>query len=282
MTYTNSMRRLPVALIALAAVTPARAQQSASEPGQSFTVFLRSRAVGQETASVVQNGEGWLVRGTNRLGPPLDIVTKTASIQYDAQWRPVRLLLEGTVRGQEARLETTFASGQATTQTTVAGTSSSKTDTVAADTIVLPNAFLGSYLALARRLVGQKLGTSFRAYVAPQGEVPLRLAGVFDERIETPQRAILATRYALVLSNPTPGGDIDMPMNVWADADGALLRMNVPAQRDLSLRRAARNCGTLAQAPPRSDTCPGAARPERPVPPASVTWSWKYGLRASR
>ncbi len=231
MANNNSTRLVLVVLIAAALTPVARAQLApASGPGQSFTVFLRSRVVGQETASIVQNGEGWLVRGNNRLGPPLDIVTRAASIQYDAQWRPVRLLHEGTIRGQEARLETTFANGQASTQTTVAGTSSSKTDTVAADTIVLPNAFLGSYLALARRLVGQKLGTSFRAYVAPQGEVPLRLVGLFDERIETPQQAIAATRYALVLSNATPGGDIDMPMNVWADAGGALLRMSIPAQ----------------------------------------------------
>jgi pimeloyl-ACP methyl ester carboxylesterase len=227
------MRRLLVVLVAAMAVPmPAGAQgATASLPGQSFTVFLRSQPVGQETVAIVQNGEGWLIRGSNRLGPPLDIVTRIAAIQYDAQWRPLRLLLEGTARGQEARLETTFANGQAASQSTVAGTSSSKTDTVAADTIVVPNAFLGSYMALARRLVGQKPGTEFRAYVAPQGEVPLRLAAVFSERIETPRQAIAATRYALVLSNPTPTGEIDVPMNVWADADGALLRMNVPAQR---------------------------------------------------
>jgi pimeloyl-ACP methyl ester carboxylesterase len=217
--------------VAMALPAHAWAQAAtASVPGQSFTVFLRSRPVGQETVAVVQNGEGWLVRGSNRLGPPLDIVTRIAAIQYDAEWRPLRLLLEGTARGQEARLETTFANGQASSQATVAGTSSAKTDTVAADTIVLPNAFLGSYMALARRLVGQKPGAAFRAYVVPQGEVPLRLAGVFSERIETPQQAIAATRYAIVLSNPTAGGDVDIPMNLWADAEGALLRMSIPAQ----------------------------------------------------
>jgi pimeloyl-ACP methyl ester carboxylesterase len=232
MTNINSKRRLIVMLfVAMALPAHAWAQAAtASVPGQSFTVFLRSRPVGQETVAVVQNGEGWLVRGSNRLGPPLDIVTRIAAIQYDAEWRPLRLLLEGTARGQEARLETTFANGQASSQATVAGTSSAKTDTVAADTIVLPNAFLGSYMALARRLVGQKPGAAFRAYVVPQGEVPLRLAGVFSERIETPQQAIAATRYAIVLSNPTAGGDVDIPMNLWADAEGALLRMSIPAQ----------------------------------------------------
>ena len=68
----------------------------------------------------------------------------------------------------------------------------------------------------------------FRAYIAPQGEVPMRLDGVFAERIETPREVIAATRYALVVANPPPGGD--MQLNIWSTAHGDLLRMSVPAQ----------------------------------------------------
>jgi hypothetical protein len=99
---------------------------------------------------------------------------------------------------------------------------------VAADTIVLPNAFLGSYAALARRIVGQKPGAMFRGYIVPQGELPIRLDDVLAERIETPRGTIAATRYALIVTNPPPAGDVRV--NVWTDAEGALLRMSVPAQ----------------------------------------------------
>ncbi len=85
---------------------------------------------------------------------------------------------------------------------------------------------LDLYAALGRRLVGKPAGTMFRGYIAPQGEIPMRLDGVFPERIETAKQAIAATRYALTVSNP--GGDLQL--SIWTDEEGALLRMSVPAQ----------------------------------------------------
>ncbi len=198
----------------------------AAPEGHTYTVFLRSRAVGQESVSVVRQGDGWLIRGNNRLAPPLDVVTRTAEIAYDAEWRPTRSIIDGTSQGREVSVKTTFANGQASSEISVAGTASTKVDQVASDTIVLPNAFFGSYAALGRRLAGKSAGTTFRGYIAPQAEVPIRLEGVFPERIETAKQAIAATRYALVVSNP--GGDL--PLSVWTDADGTLLRMSVPSQ----------------------------------------------------
>jgi pimeloyl-ACP methyl ester carboxylesterase len=193
-----------------------------------YTVFLRSRAVGQEIVSVAQRPDGWIVRGSNSLGPPLDVVTRNAEIQYDSQWRPTRMLLEGTSRGQDVSITSTFANGQATTAVVLAGKASDEVDAVAPDAVVLPNAFLGSYAALARRLIGAERGTMFHGYIAPQGQVPMRVDGVFAERIETPREAIAATRYALLVSNPPPGGDLQLI--VWTDQQGRLLRMSVPAQ----------------------------------------------------
>src|SRR5687768_6491527 len=227
----NSSHFMRLALaVAIGTTSTGATQQpaSTSQSSQTYTVFVRSTAIGQETVSVSQTSDGWSIRGSNRLAPPLDVVTRTAEIQYDPQWRPRRLVLEGTVRGQEATLKTSFAEGTATTEIVLAGQASTKTDTVAADTLVLPNSFLGSYAALGRRLVGQSAGTTFRGYIVPQGEVPMRLDGVFTERIETPQTVINATRYALLVSNPPPGGDLQL--SIWTDASGGLLRMSVPAQ----------------------------------------------------
>ena len=229
MNHSHSSRvALGLMLSALPLVGAAQQPGGATETAQSYTVFLQSRAVGQESVTVVRQVDGWLIRGNNRLGPPLDVVTRTAEIHYDREWRPTRLLIDAAVRGQDVLLKTAFANGQASTEATVGGKLSSKTDAVAADTIVLPNGFFGAYAALARRLVGQKTGALFRGYIAPQGEVPIRLDAVSAERIETPRQAIAATRFALVVSNPAPAGD--MQMNVWTDAAGALLRLSVPAQ----------------------------------------------------
>jgi pimeloyl-ACP methyl ester carboxylesterase len=205
--------------------TPAPPRPSDSTAA-SYVVFLASTTIGREEVSVVRQAEGWVIRGTSRIGAPVDVVTRLAEIRYDAEWRPRSMTIEGTARGTETIVKTTFTDGKATNQITVTGNASSKTDNVAADTIVLPNAFLGSYVALARRLVGAAAGTTFHAYIAPQGEIPLRVDTSAAERIDTPQRSIPATRVALRMSNP--GGEVQL--NVWVDPSGALLRLSVPAQ----------------------------------------------------
>ena len=221
-------RLLCFALLVVACVVPVRAQPLVVAPpdGHTYTVFVRSRAVGQESVSVVREGTGWLIRGTNRLAPPLDIVTRTAEIAYDADWRPTRLHLDTVSRGQEVSIKTSFANGLASSEIAVAGSPTTEVDQVASDTIVLPNAFFGSYAALSQRLVGKSPGATFRGYIVPQAEIPMRLDGVFPERIETAKQAIDATRYALVVSNP--GGDLQL--SIWADQHGSLLRMSVPSQ----------------------------------------------------
>jgi pimeloyl-ACP methyl ester carboxylesterase len=94
--------------------------------------------------------------------------------------------------------------------------------------VVLPNTFLGSYAALARRLVGKTTGAELRGYVAPQAEVPIRVTGVATERIDTPKGTITATRYGMTFNSPPPSGDL--AVNLWADSEGALLRINIPTQ----------------------------------------------------
>ncbi len=228
MTHSNCMRLITGLLVVVFAGHSWAQQAPVADDGQAFTVFLKARPVGQETVTLVQRADGWLIRGSNRLGPPLDVVTRLAEIEYDAEWRPKRLLIEGTSRGQEATIRSSFASGEAVTELVIAGESTSKTDQVAADALVLPNAFLGSYAALARRLVGQKPGATFHAYIAPQGQIALRLDGIFPERIETPKENIAATRYVLMVPNAAAGGE--MQVAVWATAAGQLLRISVPVQ----------------------------------------------------
>src|SRR5687768_9198091 len=126
----------------MALTIPAHAQiaipQLAPEPGgASYIVFLQSRPIGREEVTILRQAEGWIVRGSNRLGPPLDVVTRSAEVHYDPEWRPRRLSIEGTSRGQEVTIQTTFANGKANSEIAVAGKVTSKVDDVAADTVVL-------------------------------------------------------------------------------------------------------------------------------------------------
>lgn len=221
---------LAVLLVAASALTLGAQQTPVAPPAgaQSYTVFLRGNAIGREDVTVVRQADGWIVRGTNSLGPPLDVVTRNAEIHYSADWQPMRMVIDGSSRGQPVTITTTFAGGKAENQIVVAGETTTDVDDVSADAVVLPNGFLGSYAALSRRLVGVQTGATLRGYIAPQAELPMRVAGVFAERIETPRAAIAATRYALIVTNQAPAGELSV--SVWTDASGNLLRFSVPAQ----------------------------------------------------
>ena len=193
-----------------------------------YLVFFRDVPVGREEVLVMQTADGWTIRGTSRIGPPIDITTRIAEVIYDQSWHPRSLLIDGIVRGQDVTLKTTFNAGKASNVIAVQGAPQSKVDDVAADTIPLPNTFLGSYAALAARLRGAAVGAELKAYIAPQGEVPIAVTAVASERIETPRAHITATRYNVNVLNPAPAGTV--AMSVWADANGGLLRLSVPSQ----------------------------------------------------
>lgn len=205
----------------------APAQPAASGDTQ-FLVFFRSQPVGREEAVVLRTADSWVVRGTSRLGAPIDITSRTAEVVYDLEWRPKSMTVDSIVRGQDILMKTTFAGGKASNVIEVQGKPQTKEDTVAADTVVLPNTFLGSYTALARRLQGKTTGGELRVYIAPQSEITVRVMSAGPGQIETPKGVITATRFALTFSNPPPQGDL--PVNMWTDNDGGLLRMSIPSQ----------------------------------------------------
>lgn len=211
----------------LAQTPPPRppAETAATTP---YLVFFRSQPVGREEVAVVRQADGWIVRGSSRQGPPIDITTRIAEVIYDTEWRPRSMLIDGIVRGQDVTLKTTFADGKASNVIAVQGAPQSKIDVVSADTIVLPNAFLGSYAALARRLVGKTVGAELHGYIAPQSELPMRVTAVTTQRIDTAKTSITATQYSIAIVNPPPATDLSM--FVWIDKGGELLRMSIPAQ----------------------------------------------------
>ena len=220
---------LTVAVVLAAAVAAAQTAPAATtESNTQFLVFLRSQPIGREEVVVLRLQDGYVVRGTSRLGPPIDITSRVAEVNYDLQWRPKSLHVDGVVRGQDVALKTTFAGGRALNTIAIQGKPQPKEDPVAEDTVVLPNAFLGSYAALARRLQGKAAGASLRGYIAPQAEIPITVTAVAQERIETPKGVVNVTRYAMIFNNPPPVGNLIV--NLWADQNHDLVRMNIPAQ----------------------------------------------------
>ncbi len=234
-TSVNCIRRLAVpVLLAVCGPIAALAQAPARGPavpaltgGESYVVFLAGRVVGREELLLTRQADGWVLRGSSRLGPPVATVVRHIEVRYDAEWRPRSLELDAAVQGKDVTLETAFADGKAASVLTEGDQATEKSDPVSPDPVVLPNVFFGSYAALAARLQSAAVGSEFKAYIAPQAEIPVVVTAVADERIETPKRTFGAKRYTLTFKNP--GGEL--VATVWAEAaSGAFLRLSVPAQ----------------------------------------------------
>ena len=108
-----------------------RAPVQAPSGGTSYLVFLQQRPVGREEVTLLNDADGWTVRGSNQLGPPIDVTTRRAEIRYDAAWNARSLVLEGIARGQDVQLHITFADGMATSEISVQGKTERKVDPVA-------------------------------------------------------------------------------------------------------------------------------------------------------
>ena len=169
-----------------AAVAPAARPESLG--GDIYVVFLAGRTLGREELAMSRQADGWILRGTSRLNPPVGTTVKHLEVRYDPQWRPQSLQLDAQVQGVEVSLKTTFADGKAVNALTEGSDSTEKVDAVSADTVVLPNVFFGSYAALAARLAGAAVGAELKAYIAPQAEIPVVVTEVTSESIETPKR----------------------------------------------------------------------------------------------
>lgn len=217
-----------LAALLLAGASPATAQApSATESdAHSYLVFLNARLLGREEVMVRREGDAWVIRGTSRLGGPVQAEITRAELRYDAQWHPQSSTLEGSIRGTALSISTTFAGGSASSTVTEGEATVTKTDAVSADTIVLPNVFFGAYAALARRLTSAAPGTELRAFIQPQAEMPVAVRARSDERFELPQETLPVTRFSVVIT--TPGAET--PMTLWVDASGNLVRLSVPSQ----------------------------------------------------
>lgn len=190
-----------------------------------FHLFLRGAEVGTEEVTVLESPGGWTLRGSVRLGAPLNLSVEYWEARYDRSWKPLELTMNLLQNPNRWTVHTTFSGTTAATDIARDGQNERRNQTVAADAIVLPNLVFGSYEALAARLAALAGASQLPAYIAPQSTIPVSVNRVSDEKIEVPGRSIDAKHWALIFGNP--GGAIDL--DVWTEGN-RLLRVDIPSQ----------------------------------------------------
>lgn len=217
--------RLLALILALLCAPVASQAQTLDSDAFTLKVLLRGVVIGDEIVVVNRTGSGWTVSGTSRLGPPLNFELRNGELRYTPAWAPLSMTMEGSIRNEVLNIATTIANGTAANEIVQGSARTTKSDPVSAATVLLPNNFYGAYVALARALVAATPGTALKAYVAPQAEITVTVERVAEERLQTADRAFTARRVTLSMANPSG----PLPVEVWIEPDGRLVRMAIAA-----------------------------------------------------
>jgi len=204
--------------------SPAGAQQPGASTTRGYTVFVRGSVVGREDVTVRTDEDGITITGKGRLNGSPQIIIRRAEVRYRLGWVPERYVVEASVNGGDTNIETTFSGGTAVTKGVDGGEQVSHTDTVPQRVMVLSNIFFGSFEALTRQLAGAPPGRELAVFVNVGAQASLRVTGAGAERVQVGTSILAARRYEISLVRPH-GTTV---MHVYADADGSLLRINIP------------------------------------------------------
>ena len=204
---------------------PAAAQTPPIQPGAAtFSVFVGSTPVGFERVELLRDAGGWTIRSRGNLAEPINLQNQLFEIEYDEQWHPRSLSIQGVRRDVPFVLQTTFDTTGATTLVNQAGQQTGLTQPIPADAVVLPEYFFAAYEALAARLAGAAVGDEFSVFVPPSGTAVARLDSVSTSQIETPSAVIDARIHTLVFEQAGPTA----PVTVWTDENRRLIRLSIP------------------------------------------------------
>src|SRR3954471_3203277 len=142
---------------------------SAQDPSaQKFHVFIRGVETGTEEVTLFAAPDGWTLRGSGQLGPPLNLTTQSWEIRYDKAWTPLEATLNQADQTNRWTVHTTFNGTIAANDVAQNGQNERRNLTIPADSVVLPNLIFGSYEALAARMASVSPGAQIPAFIVPQ------------------------------------------------------------------------------------------------------------------
>ncbi|PWT86574.1 MAG: hypothetical protein C5B57_00835 [Blastocatellia bacterium] len=225
MASSHSIRA--AALVAAIATTIGAQENRLRTEPSTFLVFLRAAPVGSELIAVSRDADGWTIKSSGQMSPPLDLVTKSLEVRYDPEWKPRELKLDAIVRGQPFGLQITVAGSTATTHVESPPQPSDRTDSIDPSAVLLPNPFFGAYEAVAARLKTAAPGSTIPVYQGGPMPITIRVGESEVERIQTVTRLVVTRRTHVTFGGI---GATDFEGDIWGDENGRLLRVSIPAQ----------------------------------------------------
>src|ERR1700682_6099058 len=126
MPLRHSIRAIRAGALALAAAAgplmgAAQRPTAGTVPSSNFTIFIRAVRAGSEQVSLERTAEGWTISSSGQMGAPVELVAKQVEVRYTADWKPLGLKIDGTLRGQPLTVQTEVAGEAPHSRITQAG-----------------------------------------------------------------------------------------------------------------------------------------------------------------
>ncbi len=229
-----------VALVLLLTTAGAASGQTAADQKlglSTFNVFIGSTLAGIERVTLNRSTAGWIITSSGQLSPPIELLNRNLEIEYDDNWEPRQLIMDGRRQNEDFLVRTSFSDGFATNSITDGSTIEELGETVNANSIILPDYFFGSYEALAIRLETRSEGNPIPTYNALHGAGNVTVLETIRRRLEISQRPQDIAVYQLAVEQAERTLNVEM----WVDEDRRLLRVKLPTanldvmRQDLSL-----------------------------------------------
>ena len=219
---------LPCAVIGvtlLFANTAGGQDRAAPVTGEAFfNVFVNGTPVGVERVTLVRTEGGWQIVSSGRFSPPIDLDNRAFRIDYDDEWAPQQMTMDGARYGQGFAVSITFDSGVATSLIQTGIDRSTAATPVDPAAIVVPDYFFGAFEAMVARLGSAEPGQELPIFIAPQAQITAVVREVRSQQVQTAERLLTVQIYRLTFQDAERPLDVD----VWADQDRRLLRLTIP------------------------------------------------------
>ena len=229
-----------VALVILLTTAGAASGQTVADQKlglSTFNVFIGSTLAGIERVTLNRSTAGWIITSSGQLSPPIELLNRNLEIEYDDNWEPRQLIMDGRRQNEDFLVRTSFSDGFATNSITDGSTIEELDEPVNANSIILPDYFFGSYEALAIRLETRSEGNPIPTYNALHGAGNVTVLETVRRRLEISQRSQDIAVYQLAVEQAERTLNVEM----WVDEDKRLLRVKLPTadldvmRQDLSL-----------------------------------------------
>ena len=229
-----------VALVLLLTTAGAASVQTVTDQKigpATFTVFVGSTLAGIERINLERSASGWTITSSGQLSPPIELLNRTLEVEYDHDWEPRQLVMDGRRQNEEFSVRTSFSDGLATNSIRAGGRIKELEEPVRGNSAILPDYFFGSYEALAIRLATTSEGDRIPVYTTLHGTGNAIVLETIRQHLEI----ALAPQSIDVCHLAVEHAERTLNVEMWVDEDRRLLRVKLPTadldvmRQDLSL-----------------------------------------------